>query len=861
MAEKKVSSKNKRSPHKSVEKNIKVNKQDSAYNDFISKYGQELRKRSTRTVKEPKQRQYEEATHNTARCSEINPHLSVNPAAEHHILTKRAGRILTDDTGFKAHSYYQRFELKSEMPQLSDEDAIVAQGGFEDTSIEGQQTMADFISANNVGENISIPVESKINNDSDPFSNAYNSIKSEIPSFGKSEKLRAIARTATEDTGMENENQLSFSAFESTSKFTEIEKRKKISSKKKHKKQTDKNETFDIEEKEIVTSHNAIDDNKIDVTKNESDKKIKSKRFFEVINNSNLQDEEPLFELNSKQDIRSTLVKLKKIGFNQIVKTGLLVVLSIIISVISLVFNNSENGTFNPTIYICINIIFLIFAGIICAKELFEGIKDISKLKFSLNFGILLIFAMSIIQSIAVASSSPINAKMLAPIAILIMTATTVPKLLLNINSRITLNSIGKNNVVSLFKTLSESGVEGVVKEKYSSKNECVRYTAKTQFLSGIMKSLTNVIPKQYGGNISYILTIVLSVTVGIASGIAKHSFVAATTSICAMLMTSFPVFYTFIASLLLLKENIGLTEKNSSVISYKTASEITKTKAIVIDANEITESSSCNIHSVKTFGYTNPKKATIYCTAAAKAGKSPLYEILRQVVEQSDDIIPEAEDFIVCSKGIAAIIDNNKILLGSKEFLEENHIKIPKENFEEQYISGDRKLLFLSVNGEFCMLLVVSYHIKRSIASFFKYITSKNMSVIIHSADPNITPEYVEKKCKIKKGSIKVLPDSEAAYFRDKGEKTEVSLFSDAFTDGKLSSLLLLIKSAYKLDKISSTLSLIVFILSLANALIVSLSTLLGSFEIIGNLYILLLQALNIVLSLTLAFFISKKQ
>lgn len=869
MAEKKVSSKNKRSIQKASVKKTQSQKRDAVYDDFLDKYGQELRKRSTRTVPEPKKYQNPDINADSARCGEIDPHLAVNPAAEHHILTKRSGRILTDDTGFKAQDYYQRFELKAEMPELKEEDSIPAQDGFEESAIPGQQTMADLVSVDPETEGIAVPVESKISDEeTDPFSSAYQLIKSETPYFGKSEKLRAIARTASDDVGMEPESQLSFPAFDPLFKFDESDKKKKSKIRKqknKKEKHEDQTKDFDIEEDQIVTAHTDREAEPVEETESEkeNDIKTKSRRFFDVIDNNDLQEEEPVFEINSKQDIRSTSDKLKKIGREHLIKTCALLLFGIILSIISAVFNKSvESGSFDPAVFTVINIIFLILSCIFCIKELLEGIRDISKKKFTLNSGCLLIFISALMQSIAapLSDSFPENIRILAPAAIFMMTTMTVPKLLLTNNSRLAVSIMGGNNAVSLFKPLSESGIEGAVKVKYADDDGSVRCNTSVQLTSGIIKKLTNAIPKPFAGNISYIFAIVFSLIVGVACGIITRSFANAVTAFSAMLMTCLPVSYTLTAAFLLFSENNSLAENKSSVISYRSAAETTKTKAIVFDVCDITEGASCSIHSIKTFGHTDSKKATLCCAAAIKAGNSPLLDIMQQVVEQGEQEIPETEDFIVCNGGIAALVGNDKVLLGTKEFLNENHVLVPDEDFEEKYVTGDRKLLFLSVNGDFCMLLIVSYHIRRSVASFFKYLAEKNISVLIHSSDPNITPAYIEKKCKLPKGSVASPSEPEAAYFRDKASKTETALECDVFTDGKISSLFALFRSAYKLEQTIGILPTMILILSFAGALLVAVPVLSGNIEAVGSLYIMIIKIICTVLAVAVPSLISRK-
>ena len=865
MAEKKVSGKN----NKTDQKRVRVRNTDSVYEDFLIKYGQDLRKRSTRTVSEPKKNTKKPQDAETARCGEINPHLAVNPAAEHHILTKRSERILADDTGFKAQDYYQRFEMKPEMPELKEDEHPHAGSNQEDSIIPGQQTMADMVAGEN-DEDTVVPVESKdAEPEEDLFTAAYRAVKDGNPYFGKSEKLRAIARTANDDVGMEPESQLSFPAFDPLFKFDEPEnKKKKIRSEKKKDKKSDKKDQikeFDIDEEALVTSQTAEEKTEAEIAAEhpENAKKNRKHRFFSVIDNGDFQEEEPVFEINSKQDIRSTATKLKKIGRANLIKTAGLLLIAIITGIISMAFSaKAEEGAFNAVAFTVINIISLILAGVLCIKELADGIKDILKLKFTPNAGCILILLSSFIQSVAVAASPmfSLGMKVLTPAVVLTLTAMTIPKLLLTNNSRLAVRIIGNSDSVSLFRGLSDGGIEGAVNARYSEENGSVRCNTSVQLPAGIIKRLTNAIPRPFGNNASYIFAIVFSLVVAIAGGIITRSFAGAVTSFTAMLIACLPLSYTLAAAFLLLRENNILSEKKSSIISYKSATEVTKTKAVILDASEITEGSSCSIHSIRTFGTTDPKKATLCCAAAIKAASSPLLDIIRQVVEQGEEEIPEADDFYVCKGGIAAIVDSNKVLLGTKEFLEENNVLIPENDYEEKHITGDRKLLFLSVNGEFCMLLIVSYHIRRSMASFFRYLTAKDIAILIHSSDPNINADYIEKKCKLPKDSVSALNDTESSYFRDKAQKTETSLEADVFTNGKPASLFALLKSAFRLDNATGIMPSMIFILALVGALAVSVPALLGSYAAVGSLYIIIIKIVCTVLTAAIPLLISKK-
>ena len=841
MAEKKVGGKPKKN---TTEYSSASRLQQAEYDAFLSEYGHGLRIRNTRTVPEPRKKRAETDDIKESRCVSIDPHTTVNPAAEHQIFTKRTGRILSDDTGFKAMSYNDRFALKPEMPEIDASQSEVAQGGFDDSSVPGQQTMADLVAGKT--EEIAVPVEAKITEDANMFSQAYKIMRSEEGvNFGKSEKLRAIARTAADDAGMEPDSQLVFPAFAPLFGFPQEEKGKKKHLKKKNKK-ADKQEqsaVFDIEESNIVTSHTAQDAEKNEETKSAeeyaADKKYKAKRFFETINNAGLAEVDPAFEMTDKSDIRPTLQKLRKSLFTQLVKSAILAVMSIVLGIVSAVASDIA----------VVSIVFLLLAGVVCIRELADGIKDISKLKFSSYCaGGLLIYAFTLLQTITAAVSDE-SVKVLAPCGIFMMIMLTLPKMLLDDNAQTAVSIFADGKGVSLLKPLAESGIEGSVLSQHSADGKDVRYSVKTEFAAGLMKKLTNAIPAPFAGNTMFIFTVVFAVITGIAAGIRNGSFAGAVTGFDAMLICCLPVTYTLSAAALLFMADKKLAKNRTSIISYKSATALTRTKAVVLADNSIIDASACTVHGVKFYGHTDSKDAALCCAAVMNSADMPLAEIMKKVIEQGEEEteIPVADDYILNSKGVAAIYGSKRILLGTKEFLTENRVFVPDDDSEETHISGDRKLLYLAVNGEFCMLLVVSYHIKRNVSNFIKYLVKKDMNIIIHSADPNITAEYVEKKCKLKSGSVSVLNETETAYFKDKASKTETVLPAYMFTDGKIASVAQLFRAAYFLSASVNLLPVIIFALCVAAALAVAIPVISGSMWAAGNLYIIIIRLISL--------------
>lgn len=862
MAEKKVGSKRKRNQDKAnkvVDKKKKTDKEKAEYEDFWDKYGTQLRKRATRTTpeKDKKSRTASKESHDSnydAKCGEINPYTTVNPVAEHQISTKRMGRVLSDDTGFKAYNYNERFALQPKMPEIDE----ASQEELPEYGIPGQQTMADLVSNVNTEENLSVPIEGVIESD-DPFAEAYKMIKeSKSDSPGKSEKLKAIARTAADDSMQNADSQLTFPAFDPLFVFPEEENNKKKTGKRKKrtekkKKNIPEEKPFDIDEKDIVTNHAAEPEITQEVQESTIASREKNKaknRFFEILNDSKEPETTSLpFELNQKSDVRDALQGLKKIRIKETVRTAILFLLGIALLIISLQAK-SENSTMSMTVYTVLSLIFLLLSVMVCLKELFAGLKDMLHLKASANSSSVLLMLAATVQivvSLILGDAVADTLQLLTPTAILSLISLTLPKIILSQNSYLTTSVFTGSNSVSVLKNVSESGIEGSMKDAYVPDAGSIRYSANTFLASGLIAKLTNAIPKPFASGSVYAFFTLLSIIAGVGVGFIEKSAVIGITVWLGFLAVTMPTVYSLLSAVVLLKENKALSESRASLLTYRAAAELTDTKALIFSASDIIDREACSIHGVKAYGHTDPKQSTMFCASLITAADAPLESIIRHAVEDSGNDIPEADEILIRDReGIAGLVNGNKILLGTREFLTSNHIFVPKDDYEEKYVTGDRKLLFLSVNGEFCMLFIVSYHIKRSVSTFLKYLSKKGIKAVIYSADPNITGAYIEKKCKLKKDSVLEMTSIEGAYFRDTTSKIQNAVPADVFTDGKITSVAKLMRRAFALTAIRDFLPLLIYALSAVGAVVIAVPIFSGNIQIINNWYLLLIKLIG---------------
>lgn len=862
MAEKKVGSKNQNNSEELNKKRKRFTaKRDADYDDFIAKHSQDLRRRSTVVVNPPDEKKpamrLDEA--DSSRCGEIDPHTTENPALIHNIMTKRNAVILSDDSGFKADSYNDRFKLEQELTQ-SDESEVSEEQLL--PNLPGQQTMADFFSEGD--ESVGVPVESNIDASDDAFANAYRQMRESYPAMGKGEKLRAIARTAAEDTNTEAENQLSFPVFDASYKkskkriakkaldSTETEEKPKKKKNKPLKGKEEKQEVFDIDQKELVTKYDPVhseESDNIDTLK-DKDKSHKRSNFFNIISSQGEALElTPDFEIKSKAEADDAIKKIKKNSHQNLIRTAALLILGIITLITSLVFDNSEASVLrvDPPIFITMSIIFVLLGGAICIKELIDGAKDMLRLRPSLNATAFTIYISVLIQNIfAAAAKDTIGGtiSVFSPVAIFLLISVTLPNVFLSNNTLLAINSIKGSDSVKVLRKAADAGMDKTLNDKYAPTGT-LRYPSSASFLSSLISRLTNAIPKLYGARLTYFITIVFAIIIGISSSVIKKSAVFGATAFSAVIIAGLQISYTAMAAFVLLNANTSLSKKKSSLISYRCAADMLKTKAIVFDAGHIIEKSACSIHGTKMLNSSDPVDAVLYCAAAMNAGDSPISNIINQIVAQNEYEVPEAENTSISNEGIKTTVDGHAVLLGSKQLLKENGVMFPDVDFEEKYLSGDRKILYLAVDYQLTMLLTVSYYIRRTAATFFKALAKKEISIVIHSSDPNITPEFITKKCKLKSGYVLGVDNAESAYLNDKIDTVDTALEADVFTDGSIAAISKLFEDAQYITNSNSSMTFALSIMSLLCVLLVIVSIFIGNGP--GNIFLLFIKLLSI--------------
>ena len=85
---------------------------------------------------------------------------------------------------------------------------------------------------------------------------------------------------------------------------------------------------------------------------------------------------------------------------------------------------------------------------------------------------------------------------------------------------------------------------------------------------------------------------------------------------------------------------------------------------------------------------------------------------LFRQIVEERTDILFPVKDLEQHhGLGFSAWCDNNRILIGTRRYLEQEGVPLPDEEYEMQHSkNGELQILYLAVSGNLHAMFVLKY-------------------------------------------------------------------------------------------------------------------------------------------------------
>ena len=684
-----------------------------------------------------------------------------------------------DDTVRVGRSYTQRFTPVTVAPELSGATKEIKLDG----RLAGQMSFGDLGSYNRAFNTKEISLfddsrswESLSSIDkraSDDFDNVYMSLPSEnaLPSDKTRHLLAAAAVTAEENSINVDAEQISFPGFQSVNRVTEEELERELYKNRSGfvKKFMSKTKLGSVDS-EISESMLITSEQQDSEEASQPQKRSRTEAFNRLqreIDEFVLDDEEVRFaapvEYASKQDepkITGYIASSKK---KFLIKLSILAVLCLVTLIMSAVAisGGGADGAYpqgSERSYAVINLIAVLVGCVIAFPDFTYTLRAIVKGKYSPDFGVYIMLILAVIQSSLLINSSSsliVVANGAAPVVLFSLLPYYIGRLVIYSNLSLCFNLFSHEEVLNVLCSFGETPLKTDFPFEAQSN---VKYTVRARFVQGFMQNALNALPgSTYTGMVSFLLAL-LATLMGIIAGFVTSDAVYGMTISCVAVTLTIPVHESLGSVIALFRENIVLGKSKSCVISYSVAHDVASSTGNVFIASQLVEQSACAINGIKTFAGADPVVASVYAASVVINAHTPLEGVFTQLVSSGDLKLYDTEEIVYEDRlGLSTWIRNERVLFGSAELMENHNIKIP-ENAKLDTGDKNQSVLYLAINDSLRAMFLVSYYISRSTSKFLKYLSSCGVCIMVSTNDPNITEEFIMKKCRLPENTVRII-------------------------------------------------------------------------------------------------------
>jgi hypothetical protein len=308
---------------------------------------------------------------------------------------------------------------------------------------------------------------------------------------------------------------------------------------------------------------------------------------------------------------------------------------------------------------------------------------------------------------------------------------------------------------------LRDSELAHRLAEGQDLENPCIAYSVQTQFPEGFLAlSYTD----DYAENMSRILAplfLLFGVALGLMAWLAfDQSAMGALTIFCAVLCMASPLTAAMVGNLPLLRAASRLSGEGAFISGYDAVEQFEDMNAAALDAGDLYPSGTVVLHGIKAFAQSRIDEAILDAASVMCKVDGLLKNIFLEMIGQKTDILKPVDSLSYeDGRGLCAEVDKKRVLIGNRDLMSAYGVDMPSRDYEKKFVKGDREILYLANSGEVTAMFVLSYRPRADVIRWLGALAKKQMGLIIHSTDPNITPGKIASDFHFPEEFVRILP------------------------------------------------------------------------------------------------------
>ncbi len=165
---------------------------------------------------------------------------------------------------------------------------------------------------------------------------------------------------------------------------------------------------------------------------------------------------------------------------------------------------------------------------------------------------------------------------------------------------------------------------------------------------------------------------------------------------------------------------------------------------------------------------------------AAATAEQNSVHPLAKAIIRycENKNVAYENADNVtsVAGKGLICVAHNKTVLIGNKEFLEDNGISVKAYNTEELATQG-KSLVFVAEDNEYLGFFALADSLKSTSKQAVNRLKAIGIKTVLLSGDNKLCAEYIGKELEVDEVYSEVLPTEKAQIVEEIGKKYGATL------------------------------------------------------------------------------------
>ena len=274
-----------------------------------------------------------------------------------------------------------------------------------------------------------------------------------------------------------------------------------------------------------------------------------------------------------------------------------------------------------------------------------------------------------------------------------------------------------------------------------------------------VEQSLSERASERRARKVSYILLGVALLS-GVLFLLAGAGWNKAAAAMAAVLCMGAPLSSTLIAGVASLRLQRAAAAVGAVVPGWQAIEQLGGIDTLQIDADDLFTADSAQLEDIRIFKGGRIDRAILYAASVLNESHGTLNGLFRQIVEERTDILFPVKDLEQHhGLGFSAWCDNNRILMGTRRYLEQEGVPLPDEEYEMQHSkNGELQILYLAVSGNLHAMFVLKYVGGRNVARGLAVLQKENIRLLVTCQDPSLTAHHITEAYRLPEGMITVL-------------------------------------------------------------------------------------------------------